>query len=39
VDLFDGITASQLEFTRNVNNLELNLIGILGAELVSPWGS
>lgn len=38
VDLFAGITASQLRFTRNVNNLELSLLGnALDKLTINGW--
>jgi trimeric autotransporter adhesin len=38
VDLFAGITAAQLKFTRNVNNLELSILGNAADKLtINGW--
>jgi trimeric autotransporter adhesin len=38
VDLFAGITAAQLQFTRNVNNLELSILGNAADKLtINGW--
>ena len=37
VDLFAGITKAQLKFVKNVNNLELSVIGGADKLVVSNW--
>ena len=37
VDLFAGITAAQLRFTRNVNNLELTITGAADKLTINGW--